>query len=199
MAVRPRLRFFHYLNIVVNKADYTKRYRQQDGAPVPGDLHLCAMPEVIFPLAQHEASHHRRDENGKNEHEAAHGGSALLILVPAGADVQNGLSKVQLVQIGNQKISADCRHRKANGCHSQYCCCIHRRNSPVILVLSWLQGLFRIGKDSPQYLLQIHEQTALEPDNIPGTDCFPHRLGQSRTVGVFPGASERPAALAPST
>ena len=55
------------------------------------------------------------------------------------------------------------------------------------MVLSWLQGLFRIGKDSPQYLLQIHEQTALEPDNIPGTDCFPHRLGQSQTVGVFPG------------
>lgn len=112
-------------------------------------------------------------------------GVPLLVLVPAGADVQNGLPELELVQIGDQKITAARRYGKANGGYNQYCCCIHRRNSPVILVLSWVQGLFLIGEHSPQHLFQIHEQAALEPDDVAGAHRCPHCLGEGGAIGVL--------------
>ena len=52
-----------------------------------------------------------------DEHEAAHGGRALFIFMPAGADLSNGLAEFYLVQKRHHEVTEQpCDDRRNDDC-----------------------------------------------------------------------------------
>ena len=59
----------------------------------------------------------RRDGAADDEHEAAHGGRALFVVMPAGADLSNGLAEFDLVQKRHHEVTEQpCDDRRNDDC-----------------------------------------------------------------------------------
>ena len=115
LRAKPQVLLFHRFDIIVRKADTGKQQRKRHACNQPqhtvAGFHSCGIRHTLGTV-KHIAGDHR-NHRADDKHEAAHDRRTLLILVPAGADFQNGLAEVNFFQIWNQD-SADgaCQHRR---------------------------------------------------------------------------------------
>ena len=106
-----------HLAKVIDKADdaeYQRKREHDEGAEIPG---LEILP----------ARGQNGNENAHNEHDAAHSRGALLVHVPLGADLLDGLSRLQGVEPRNQEASDQRRHGEGHNKtddRSNHICCI---------------------------------------------------------------------------
>ncbi len=107
---------FDDLGVVIHKADDAVGERQAETGKDIDDLARNIGAVGVDKFAAGEDIDDRADDGDKgdrdNKHDAAHNGSALLFFVPAGTDLQDRLSEIELVQVGDQKPSRHCRNDK---------------------------------------------------------------------------------------
>ena len=98
------------LDIIVDKADTAveKRIQQTDKHKAADGI----QPAVTDRVQQYARG--RRDHDTDDEHDTAHCGSTLLILMPVGTLLQNRLAEFQPVQKGDQKFTYDGRYSEGH-------------------------------------------------------------------------------------
>ena len=103
---QTQIAFLHHADIIVHKADGT----EGQGHAQPGEeLHLHEQRFRYSHRVEHRYAGAYRHGNADDEHQAAHGRGSLLSLVPAGADLPNGLPEVEPMQKRDQKFPKQSR------------------------------------------------------------------------------------------
>ena len=98
---QAQVALFQDADVVIHKTDGPKGHRHAQAREGLGlEQHSLRQAQGI---GDGQADYHG-DGDAQNEHQPAHGGGALLVLVPAGAHFPDGLAKLQLVQEGNHPL-----------------------------------------------------------------------------------------------
>ena len=117
---KPQVLLLDCLDVVIRKADAGKQQREHHACDQPQhavpDLRIRAVLDTLGAI-QHIPGDHR-DHGADDKHKTTHNGGTLLVLVPTGANLQNRLSEVDLLQIRNQNPADG----SSEHCGQQRCC-----------------------------------------------------------------------------